>query len=124
MPQMIKTSGGPFSHGEFLRINTQKNYIESSENGGISWAPRCTNATSYGKFRDLLEVDREIIAATSKGIYVSNNWGRSWSSRCTNSFYGDFLNLQSDGRYLLANTSMGLYYSNNKGVAGIGDKED
>lgn len=114
MPQIIKTGGGLFSSGELIRINPSNNSIESSGNGGRSWIPRCTN-TSYGTFRDLLLVGREILAATSRGLYVSTNSGRSFSPRCVNSSYGDFLNLQDEGNTLLANTTKGLYYSTNGG---------
>ena len=114
MPQIIKTGGGLFSSGELIRINPSNNSIESSGNGGRSWIPRCTN-TSYGTFRDLLLVGREILAATSRGLYVSTNSGRSFSPRCVNTSYGDFLNLQDEGNTLLANTSKGLYYSTNGG---------
>ena len=115
MPQIIKTGGGLFSSGELIRINPSNNSIESSGNGGRSWIPRCTN-TSYGTFRDLLLVGREILATTSRGLYVSTNSARSFSPRCTNtSSYGDFINLQDEGNTLLANTSKGLYYSTNGG---------
>ena len=114
MPQIIKTGGGLFSSGELIRINPSNNSIESSGNGGRSWIPRCTN-TSYGTFRDLLLVGREILAATSRGLYVSTNSARSFSPRCVNTSYGDFLNLQDEGNTLLANTSKGLYYSTNGG---------
>lgn len=116
MPQMIKIGGGLFSKGELLRINPGKNTIEASSNDGRSWSPRCTNSVSYGTFHDLLAYGREILAATSRGIYVSTNSARSFSVRCSNTVsYGDFLNLQADGSTLLANTSKGLYYSKNGG---------
>ena len=114
MPQIIKIGGGLFSSGELIRINPSNNSIESSGNGGRSWIPRCTN-TSYGTFRDLLPVSREILAVTSRGLYVSTNSGRSFSPRCVNSSYGEFLNLQDEGSTLLANTTKGLYYSTNGG---------
>lgn len=114
MPQIIKTGGGLFSSGELIRINPSNNSIESSGNGGRSWIPRCTN-TSYGIFRELLPVGREILAATSRGLYVSTNAARSFSPRCVNTSYGEFINLQDEGNTLLANTSKGLYYSTNGG---------
>ena len=114
MPQIIKVSGGLFSSGELIRINPSNNSIESSGNGGRSWIPRCTN-TSYGTFRDLLLVGREILAVTSRGLFVSTNAARSFSPRCVNTSYGEFLNLQDEGNTLLANTSKGLYYSTNGG---------
>ena len=114
MPQIIKSGGGFFSKGELLRINPNNNAIEVSNNEGRSWSPRCTN-TSYGTFRDLLPVGREILAVTSRGLYVSSNAARSFSPRCVNSSYGDFINLQEDGNTLLANTTKGLYYSTNGG---------
>lgn len=114
MPQIIHSVGGISSKGEILRINPSNNAIEVSTNEGRSWSPRCTN-TSYGTFRDLLLVGREILAATSRGLFVSTNSARSFSPRCVNSSYGDFLNLQDEGNTLLANTSKGLYYSTSGG---------
>ena len=114
MPQIIKTGGGLFSSGELIRINPSNNTIEVSTNGSRSWSPRCTNA-SYGTFRDLLPVGREILAATSRGLYVSTNSARSFSPRCVNSSYGEFINLQDESNTLLANTTKGLYYSTNGG---------
>lgn len=116
MPQIIKTGGGLFSKVELLRINPSNNTIESSQNGGRSWIVRCSDSRSYGTFRDLLRYGREILAATSKGIYVSINSARSFSPRCTNpSSYGDFISLQNDDDTPLANTTRGLYYSTNGG---------
>lgn len=108
MPQIVNLGR------ELVRINVQKNSVECSQNGGRSWVTRCSNA-SYGTFRDLLEYDGELLACTSKGLYVSTNGGRSFAPRCTNSSYGEFLNLQESGSELLANTTKGLYYSRNGG---------
>lgn len=113
MPQLIHFGN------ELLRINTDKNTIEYSQNGGRSWVTRCSS-TSYGSFIDLLLFGREILVCTSKGLYASQNDGRSFSPRCTNtSSYGDFLSLQANGSELLANTSKGLYYSRNEGRSWI-----
>ena len=108
MPQIVNLGR------ELVRINVQKNSVEYSQNGGRSWVTRCSNA-SYGTFRDLLVYGNELLACTSKGVYVSTNDGRSFAPRCTNSSYGEFLNLQESGSELLANTTKGLYYSRNGG---------
>ena len=108
MPQIVNLGR------ELLRINVQKNSVECTQNGGRSWVTRCSNA-SYGIFRDLLVYGNELLACTSKGVYVSTNDGRSFAPRCTNSSYGEFLNLQESGSELLANTTKGLYYSRNGG---------
>ena len=108
MPQIVNLGR------ELVRINVQKNSVECSQNGGRSWVTRCSNA-SYGTFRDLLEYDGELLACTSKGLYVSTNGGRSFAQRCANSSYGEFLNLSDGGSGLLANTTKGLYYSRNGG---------
>ena len=108
MPQIVNLGR------ELVRINVQKNSVECSQNGGRSWVTRCSNA-SYGIFRDLFVYGNELLACTSKGVYVSTNDGRSFAPRCTNSSYGEFLNLQESGSELLANTTKGLYYSRNGG---------
>lgn len=116
MPQIIKTGGGIFSKEELIRINPSNGIIESSGNGGRSWVVRCNNSASYGTFRDLLSYGKEILAATSRGVYVSANGARSFSPRCLNTAsYGEFISLQADGSTLLANTTRGLYYSTNGG---------
>ena len=108
MPQIVNLGR------ELVRINVQKNSVEYSQNGGRSWVTRCSNA-SYGTFRDLLVYGNELLACTSKGVYVSTNEGRSFAPRCTNSTYVEFLNLQESGWELVANTTKGLYYSRNGG---------
>ena len=108
MPQIVNLGR------ELVRINVQKNSVEYSQNGGRSWVTRCSNS-SYDTFRDLLVYGNELLACTSKGVYVSTNDGRSFAPRCTNNSYGEFLNLQESGSELLANTTKGLYYSRNGG---------
>lgn len=108
MPQIVNLGR------ELVRINPAKNSIEYSQNGGRSWVMRCSNG-SYGTFRDLLVYGRELLACTSKGLYVSTNEGRSFVQRCSNTSYGEFLNIQDGGSELLANTTKGLYYSRNGG---------
>ncbi len=111
MPQLINTGD------ELLRINTVRNTIEISRNGGRSWVTHCANSTSYGTFRDLFQYGGEIIVCTSRGLYVSNSGGRSFVIRCQNtSAYGEFQTLSTDpSGNLLANTSKGLYISRNGG---------
>lgn len=108
MPQIVTINN------ELLRINTQKNSIEVSLNGGRSWTNRyCMN--SAGTFRDLLVVGDVILAATSKGLYCSVNKGMSWTARYVNSGVGEFLSLALSGTEVLATTSKGLYASRNQG---------
>ena len=99
---------------EMIRINSAKNSIEYSTNGGRFWVSRCTSS-SYGTFVVLLPYGNELLAITSKGIYASTNKGSFWISRCTSTSYGTFQSLMDGGRELLAETSKGLYYSTNRG---------
>lgn len=108
MPKMVNLGS------ELIRINSDKNTIEYSNNQGRNWYTRCT-ASGYGEFMDLLPYGDELLAVTDKGVYYSNNEGRNWYSRCTSTGYGDFLSLTDNGSELLANTTKGLYYSNNEG---------
>ena len=109
MPGMI-TYGS-----EMIRIGV-KNRIDRSTNGGTSLSSLYTGS-SCGEFRDLLPYGNELLAVTSKGVYVSKNAGLSWSSRCTSSSYGEFLSLADSGKELLATTSKGLYRSTNGGLS-------
>ena len=65
---------------EFIRINTQKNIIECSKDGGLSWHIRFSS-DSKGSFRDLFDNGPEILACTSKGNYYSKDGGHSWHRR-------------------------------------------
>lgn len=108
MPQII------INGREMLRINPANNKIEYSTNDGRSWYNRFASS-SCGFFNDLLPYGKELLAATSKGVYYSTNEGRSWYSRYTSSSCGEFMSLAYDGMELLATTSKGLYYSKNEG---------
>ena len=99
---------------EILRINPQKNSIECSTDGGRNWYTRCVSS-SAGTFYDLLDYGQEILACTSKGIYLSRDDGRNWYSRYTGSSCGTFQQLMNEGGQLLATTSKGLYYSRDDG---------
>ena len=104
-------------HGsEIIRINTQKNTIEYSKDGGRSWHIRFFNISGgKGIFVDLFDNGSEILACTSKGVFSSKDDGHSWHSRCTNSAFGEFRQLASDGQNLLATTSKGLFCSKDGG---------
>ena len=110
MAQMIQ-------HGsEIIRINTQKNTIEYSKDGGRSWHIRFFNISGgKGIFVDLFDNGSEILACTSKGVFSSKDGRHSWHSRCTNSAFGEFRQLASDGQNLLATTSKGLFCSKDGG---------
>ena len=110
MAQMIQ-------HGsEIIRINTQKNTIEYSKDGGRSWHIRFFNISGgKGIFVDLFDNGSEILACTSKGVFSSKDDGHSWHSRCTNSAFVEFRQLASDGQNLLATTSKGLFCSKDGG---------
>ena len=101
---------------ELLRINTQKNTIESSKDGGRSWHIRFASSIA-GCFVDLYDNGSELLACTSRGIYVSKDEGHSWHSRCTSSMFGSFVQLTSDGQNLIAKTSKAA--CDNKCVVGL-----
>lgn len=112
MPQIITISG--FFHKSLLKVNTNKNIIEVSENGGKSWSSRFTSP-NCGIFRDLLLYKGNVLLCTSKGLYVSTNNGKSFSPRYNNPSVGEFQSLQDNGKEILALTSKGLYWSTNEG---------
>ena len=108
MAQMIQYGS------ELLRIDTQKNTIEYSKDGGRSWRSRYMGSIA-GVFVDLLVYGSEILACTSKGIYYSKDGGYNWRNRYNSNSCGSFLQLASDGQNVLATTSKGLYYSKDGG---------
>ncbi len=99
---------------ELLRINTQKNHIQYSTDSGRNWMTRYTG-TYPGTFVDLFNFGNEIIACTSKGLFVSKDEGRNWQTRYTGSYCGTFQQLASDGKNILATTSKGLFISRDGG---------
>ena len=66
---------------ELIRISpTNKQKIESSTNGGSFWSIRF-NGSQFGDFLDITDNGKEILAQTTKGLYVSTNGGSFWSKR-------------------------------------------
>lgn len=99
---------------ELLRINTQNNYIQYSTDSGRNWITRYTG--NYpGTFIDLFDFGSEILACTSKGIFVSKDDGRNWQTRYMSNYCGTFQQLASDGNNILATTSKGLFISRDGG---------
>ena len=66
---------------ELIRISPKDpNKLEYSTNDGRSWMTRYSGSTP-GRFEDLTDNGKEILATTSKGLYYSTNDGRSWMKR-------------------------------------------
>lgn len=99
---------------ELIRINTQKNTIQSSTDGGCNWRGRYMGPYP-GTFYDLLDYGDEILACTSKGVYVSKDEGLNWKMRYIGSYCGTFRQLASEGTIVLATTSKGLFFSRDGG---------
>ena len=67
---------------ELLRISPKDSgKLEVSTNDGRTWSRRSAASSSMGKFIDLTDSGKEILATTEKGLYVSTNAGRTWSKR-------------------------------------------
>ena len=76
MPQMISYGG------ELIRISPKDSKkLEYSKNNGLSWNARCGGSGNYGKFIDLMDNGKEILATTEKGLFYSTNKGLSWNVR-------------------------------------------
>ena len=65
---------------EMIRINSEKNRIEYSTNGGNSWYSRYTGSAA-GYFKEITVQGNELLAQTSNGLYYSKNGGSSWYRR-------------------------------------------
>ena len=65
---------------EMIRINSEKNRIEYSTNGGNSWHSRYSGSNA-GEFEEITVQCNELLAQTSKGLYYSKNDGISWHRR-------------------------------------------
>ncbi len=65
--------------GELIRI-ASANKLEHSKNDGKTWSS-LFNSSSIGDIQDLTDNGKEILATTSKGLYVSKNGGKTFSRR-------------------------------------------
>ncbi len=99
---------------ELIRINTQKNIIQCSTDGGHNWRGRYKGVYP-GTFYDLLDYGDEILACTSKGVYVSKDEGQNWRLRYKGLYCGTFHQLASEGTIVFATTSKGFYFSRDGG---------
>ena len=51
--------------GELIRISPKDSKkLEYSKNNGLSWNARCGGSGNYGKFIDLMDNGKEILATT------------------------------------------------------------
>lgn len=67
--------------GELIRISPKDpDKLEYSTNDGRSWMTRYSGG-SAGRFEDLTDNGKEILAMTSKGLYYTRDEGRSWMKR-------------------------------------------
>ena len=67
--------------GELIRISPKDpDKLEYSTNDGRSWMTRYSGSTA-GRFEDLTDNGKEILATTSKGLYYTRDEGRSWMKR-------------------------------------------
>ena len=74
MAQMIQ------SGKEIIRINSQKNSIEYSSDGGRNWHLRYSSSYA-GTFQQLMADGSVLLATTSKGLFYSKDSGRNWHKR-------------------------------------------
>ena len=66
---------------ELLRIcPTNSNKIEVSTNDGRTWSSRYSGPNN-GDFQSISTNGSELLATTTKGLYVSKNGGRNWNKR-------------------------------------------
>lgn len=109
MPKMIQYGS------KLLRINTENNSIEYSTNDGRTWT--MSYKSSIGELNCFIVYGKEVIIATSRGIYYSTSpVANGWSSRFLSlSTIGNIIDFQDAGDELLVQTSKGLYYSTDKG---------
>ena len=67
---------------ELIRIcPTDSMRLEYSTNGGKLWIPRYHGSKSIGRFLNLMENGKELLATTSQGLCYSTNKGRLWVLR-------------------------------------------
>lgn len=79
MPLMIVLNN------ELLRICPKDaNKLEFSLNNGQTWLPRYVSHSSIGKFIDLVDTGKELLATTTVGLCFSVNGGRTWLLRRKN----------------------------------------
>ncbi len=79
MPQMINYGD------ELIRISPKDNRkLEYSRNDGVSWNHRFTSNNGIGRFLDLMDNGKELLATTDKGLFYSKSKGASWNARKRN----------------------------------------
>ncbi len=113
-------SGPDYGNGK-MRQNGNRIYLMGtrlyhSDDNGANWQVENTPAVNYN---DLIFLPTKIIAATSKGLYVSYNNGTSWLSHNTgissSDSSGNIVDIVQNGNRLLIVSQTGVYYSDNDG---------
>ncbi len=115
-------SGPEFGLGK-IRQNNSRLYmlgtrLYHSDDNGDTWTLENTPAVT---FNEMFFLPNKIMAATSKGIFVSNDNGLSWlsyNSGITDSTNG-VRDIKQIGTRLIATSSGAIYYSDNYGTSWI-----
>ncbi len=102
------------NNGRIYLLNTR---LYRSDDNGATWQVENTPAVN---FNDLIFLPTKIIAATSKGLFVTYNNGVNWISHNTGISSADsiasIVDITQKGNRLLIVSQTGVYYSDNDGV--------
>jgi hypothetical protein len=113
-------SGPDYGNGKMTqngnRIYLMGTRLYHSDDNGNNWQVENTPSVT---FNDLLFLPSKIIAATSKGLFVSYNNGANWISHNTGisnaDSIGNIVDIAQKGNRLLIVSQNGVYYSDNDG---------
>jgi len=98
---------------ELIRYNPSNGKIEYSTSQGRVWSTRCFGS-NIGRVTCLIDLGKEFLLCSDKGVFYSTSQGRVWSNRTT--AYKNFIEMQDMGKEILASTDDGhIYYSTSAG---------
>jgi photosystem II stability/assembly factor-like uncharacterized protein len=121
-------NSGPDFGNDKIEQNGNRLYIYNtrlyhSDDNGLTWQVENTPAVT---FNDLIFLPNKIMAATNKGIFISNDNGINWLS--SNNGISDSLNgLTEFGQYnnrIFVTASSNVFYSDNNGLSWNGSSSN
>jgi hypothetical protein len=97
--------------GTRLFVGNNSSNISYSDNEGLNWETKYVN---MNKSNSLVQLNNNIFAGTSNGVFISPSSSQSWTQTSLN-HTEVFSVAVSDGRIFAGTKDYGIYYSDNNG---------
>ncbi len=111
LPIISETINWVGSVGQRLYVGNGRSNVSYSDNEGLNWETKYVN---MNKSNSLVQLNNNIFAGTSNGVFISPSASQSWTQTSLN-HTEVFCVAVSDSRIFAGTKDYGIYYSDNNG---------